>query len=259
MSKMRGFPPSMTVVQSISISPRVWDCVDHAEWRRRAEKWSLQDHLCCHRYLDPWEGLIYVYLSTPSQLQRHARSACMCPDGHDTLKDGQADCGSLFLAMLFSLFYHPILNWSSSHSRSNNLHSFRSKPNRQKVSMIRARLERQGDRPWYMVFHMVVEKNRNPTNSYPQLIWIELLLACISDKSFRSWFDQSSTMGLWQWARFSLCVSSHLFSLTPLNQFLHRSSRSLQPKTRLYFGVGMIAWSGLGLLLSDKAEEVFNL
>ena len=38
-----------------------------------------------------------------------------------------------------------------------------------------------------------------------------------------------------------------------------RSFSSLQPRTRLYIGLGTMAWAGLGLLLSDKAEEVFGL
>lgn len=39
----------------------------------------------------------------------------------------------------------------------------------------------------------------------------------------------------------------------------HRSFRNLQPRTRLYIGLGTMAWAGLGLLLSDRAEEVFGL
>lgn len=40
---------------------------------------------------------------------------------------------------------------------------------------------------------------------------------------------------------------------------LWQSFRNLQPRTRLYIGLGTMAWAGLGLLLSDKAEEVFGL
>lgn len=38
-----------------------------------------------------------------------------------------------------------------------------------------------------------------------------------------------------------------------------RSFRNLQPRTRLIFGFGAMAWAGIGLLLSDKAEEVWDL
>lgn len=40
---------------------------------------------------------------------------------------------------------------------------------------------------------------------------------------------------------------------------LWQSFRNLTPRTRLYFGLGAIAWSGVGLLLTDKAEETFGL
>lgn len=62
-------------------------------------------------------------------------------------------------------------------------------------------------------------------------------------------------MSLWQYVPSSpLPPSPHHLSLT-----LHRSFRNLQPRTRLYIGLGTMAWAGLGLLLSDKAEEVFGL
>ncbi|KAF6234488.1 hypothetical protein HO173_007113 [Letharia columbiana] len=40
---------------------------------------------------------------------------------------------------------------------------------------------------------------------------------------------------------------------------LWQSFRNLQPRTRVYFGLGTMAWAGLGLLLSDKAEKFFEL
>ncbi|KAL6717172.1 hypothetical protein ACLMJK_005087 [Lecanora helva] len=38
-----------------------------------------------------------------------------------------------------------------------------------------------------------------------------------------------------------------------------QSFRALQPRTRLYIGLGAMAWAGMGLFLSDKAEEKFGL
>ncbi|KAF2188690.1 hypothetical protein K469DRAFT_703290 [Zopfia rhizophila CBS 207.26] len=35
--------------------------------------------------------------------------------------------------------------------------------------------------------------------------------------------------------------------------------RGLAPKTRMLIGVGVMAYAGLGLVLSDKAEEKFGL
>ncbi|CAA9961820.1 hypothetical protein CFE70_005230 [Pyrenophora teres f. teres 0-1] len=35
--------------------------------------------------------------------------------------------------------------------------------------------------------------------------------------------------------------------------------KSIQPKTRMMIGVGIMAYAGAGLYLSDKAEEKFGL
>ncbi len=48
-------------------------------------------------------------------------------------------------------------------------------------------------------------------------------------------------------------------TLVALVEDFHRSFRNLQPRTRLYIGLGTMAWAGLGLLLSDKAEDVLRL
>lgn len=49
---------------------------------------------------------------------------------------------------------------------------------------------------------------------------------------------------------------SHLTNkLTPPD----RSFLNLPSRTRLYIGLGMIGWAGLGMLLTDKAEEKFGL
>jgi hypothetical protein len=39
---------------------------------------------------------------------------------------------------------------------------------------------------------------------------------------------------------------------------LWTSYRSLSPRTRLLIGGGIMAYAGLGLFLSDKAEEAFG-
>ncbi|KAF2824413.1 hypothetical protein CC86DRAFT_408491 [Ophiobolus disseminans] len=35
--------------------------------------------------------------------------------------------------------------------------------------------------------------------------------------------------------------------------------KGITPKTRVFIGVGIMAYAGLGLFLSDKAEEKFGL
>lgn len=40
---------------------------------------------------------------------------------------------------------------------------------------------------------------------------------------------------------------------------LRRWFKSIQPKTRMMIGVGIMAYAGAGLYLSDKAEEKFGL
>jgi len=39
----------------------------------------------------------------------------------------------------------------------------------------------------------------------------------------------------------------------------YRWFKSIQPKTRMMIGVGIMAYAGAGLYLSDKAEEKFGL
>jgi hypothetical protein len=39
----------------------------------------------------------------------------------------------------------------------------------------------------------------------------------------------------------------------------HRWYRAITPKTRVFIGVGVMAYAGMGLFLSDKAEEKFGL
>ncbi|KAF2091690.1 hypothetical protein K490DRAFT_61122 [Saccharata proteae CBS 121410] len=40
---------------------------------------------------------------------------------------------------------------------------------------------------------------------------------------------------------------------------LWQSYRNLAPRTRTLFGLGIMAWAGIGLLVSDQAEEKFAL
>lgn len=40
---------------------------------------------------------------------------------------------------------------------------------------------------------------------------------------------------------------------------LSRWYKGIAPKTRIIIGVGIVAYAGLGLFLSDKAEERFGL
>lgn len=40
---------------------------------------------------------------------------------------------------------------------------------------------------------------------------------------------------------------------------MNRWYKGLAPKTRVYMGVGVMAWAGLGMFLTDKAEEKFDL
>lgn len=37
------------------------------------------------------------------------------------------------------------------------------------------------------------------------------------------------------------------------------SFRTLRPRTRVYIGVGVMVYAGLGLLATDKAEEKFGM
>lgn len=39
----------------------------------------------------------------------------------------------------------------------------------------------------------------------------------------------------------------------------NRSFRNLQPRSRMYVGVGIMAYSALGLAVSSKAEEKFGM
>jgi hypothetical protein len=41
--------------------------------------------------------------------------------------------------------------------------------------------------------------------------------------------------------------------------FPYRWYKGIAPKTRMIIGVGIVAYAGLGLFLSDKAEEKFGL
>lgn len=64
-----------------------------------------------------------------------------------------------------------------------------------------------------------------------------------------------------------LQASSELFSTTEItfdpllsSDYNHsRKYRSLAPRTRVLIGVGIMGYAGLGLLLSDTAEEKFGL
>ncbi len=38
-----------------------------------------------------------------------------------------------------------------------------------------------------------------------------------------------------------------------------RSYRSLAPRTRLFLGLGTIAWAGFGILMTDAAEKAFGM
>ncbi|KAG6147381.1 hypothetical protein E4U24_000078 [Claviceps purpurea] len=46
--------------------------------------------------------------------------------------------------------------------------------------------------------------------------------------------------------------------LLPANVSPPRAYKNLSPKTRLYFGIGVMAWGTIGLYLSDKAEEKYG-
>jgi hypothetical protein len=50
-------------------------------------------------------------------------------------------------------------------------------------------------------------------------------------------------------------VKEHLHSQTTR---FPRAYKNLSPKTRAGLGVGIIAWGGIGLYLSDRAEEQFG-
>ena len=59
-------------------------------------------------------------------------------------------------------------------------------------------------------------------------------------------------MGLWQFV-LSLPLSALLFYQT--SNPTHRSYTSLQPRTRLLFGAGIIAWASLGLYFQPSIER----
>ncbi|MCJ1232281.1 hypothetical protein MMC14_000230 [Varicellaria rhodocarpa] len=40
---------------------------------------------------------------------------------------------------------------------------------------------------------------------------------------------------------------------------LWQSYRNLQPRTRLFLGLGLISWAGAGLLITEQAEKKFDL
>ncbi|MCJ1472136.1 hypothetical protein MMC13_000783 [Lambiella insularis] len=40
---------------------------------------------------------------------------------------------------------------------------------------------------------------------------------------------------------------------------LWQSYLALSPRSRLYLGFGVLAWGGLGLLLTEQAEEKFDM
>lgn len=64
-------------------------------------------------------------------------------------------------------------------------------------------------------------------------------------------------MSLWQYVpspRLPPPPPSHHHHPTPLTTQT-RTYTNLTPKTRLMIGVGIMAWSGIGLLVSDTAEK----
>ncbi|KAI9720224.1 MAG: hypothetical protein M1812_003042 [Candelaria pacifica] len=40
---------------------------------------------------------------------------------------------------------------------------------------------------------------------------------------------------------------------------LWQSYRALAPRTRLFFGLGAMAWAGFGILMTDQAEKEFGM
>jgi hypothetical protein len=57
----------------------------------------------------------------------------------------------------------------------------------------------------------------------------------------------------------ALAVCMPLMALLWALLIRHRWYRAITPKTRLMIGVGVMAYAGAGLFLSDKAEEKFGL
>lgn len=61
-------------------------------------------------------------------------------------------------------------------------------------------------------------------------------------------------MSLWQF----VSLKRHLSLPYPHRTNFDRSYRNLTPKTRLFIGVGIMAYAGFGLLASDQAEKSFG-
>ncbi|KAI9794925.1 MAG: hypothetical protein M1835_006299 [Candelina submexicana] len=40
---------------------------------------------------------------------------------------------------------------------------------------------------------------------------------------------------------------------------LWQSYRALAPRTRLFFGLGVMAWAGVGILMTDQVEKTFGM
>ena len=58
-------------------------------------------------------------------------------------------------------------------------------------------------------------------------------------------------MAVWQYVR-----TLHMY--VPITN-IYRWFKNIPPKTRMIIGVGVMAYAGAGLYISDKAEEKFGL
>jgi len=56
-----------------------------------------------------------------------------------------------------------------------------------------------------------------------------------------------------------LAVRTPSITLWSYTDSIRRWYKGITPKTRIFIGVGIMAYAGVGLFLSDKAEEKFGL
>lgn len=87
--------------------------------------------------------------------------------------------------------------------------------------------------------------------------WLGVLHIRVRIEDRDSWKHRSRTpphfsMAVWQYV-----ATKPQFAFVANNS--HRWFKSIQPKTRMMIGVGIMAYAGAGLYLSDKAEEKFGL
>ena len=63
-------------------------------------------------------------------------------------------------------------------------------------------------------------------------------------------------MGLWKYGHHH--HHHHHHTRIKANKKNSRAYTSINPKTRAILGLGIITWAGIGLYVSDKAEEKFG-